>query len=120
MKIRFAFLALMACVLLVAARPAVLFGDLAGAWSYTISDVPPEYQQGVFIFEEKDNATVGFMGENKEVPLKELNATDGNVSFKFDFDGGAIAVKMVQSGDTLRGNLSSQYGEFPIVAVKKK
>jgi hypothetical protein len=120
MKIRFPFLALLAFALLVAARPAVLFNDLVGSWSYTIADVPPEYQEGVFQFEEKDNATVGFMGANKEVPLKELSAAEGKVSFKFDFDGGVIAVNMVQSGDTLRGNLSSQYGEFPIVAVKKK
>jgi hypothetical protein len=120
MKMKYLFTAILLCTVLVAARSVRFADDLTGSWAYTISDVPPEYQKGVFVFEQKDNATVGYMDAEKSRQMKELTAADGKVNFKFDFDGGSIGVSLTQMGDTLKGNMSSQYGEFPIVAVKQK
>lgn len=121
MKMRIVLFGLMVVgVLLVAARPKLMFNDLYGSWAYVVSDVPPEYQNGVFLFEEKDSNPVGFIGADKSIPMKDLTSADGQVNFKFDFEGGEISAKLVQTGDTLKGNLSSQQGEFPIIAVKQK
>ncbi len=121
MKMKFVLFGLLAiCTVFMAARPGNLLNDLYGSWTYVISDVPQEYQNGVMIFEEKDNNLVGFLGPDKSIPMKELETANGDVSFKLDFEGGEIKVKMVQKGDTLKGNLSTQHGEFPIVAVKQK
>ena len=120
MKKKYLFTAILLCTVLVAARSVRFANDLVGSWAYVIADVPAEYQNGVFLFEEKENATVGYIGADKSVQMKELTAADGKVNFKFDFDGGSIGVSLTQTGDTLKGNMSSQYGEFPIVAVKQK
>lgn len=121
MKMKLVLFGLMVvCTLFIAAKPMGLLNELYGSWTYVISDVPPEYQNGVMMFEEKDSNPVGFLGADKSIPMKDLAAANGEVSFKFDFEGGEISVKMVQKGDTLKGNLSSQHGEFPIVAVKQK
>jgi hypothetical protein len=120
MKMKYLFTAILLCSVLVAARSVRFADNLTGTWAYVIADVPAEYQNGVFLFEEKDNATVGYVGADKSVQMKELTAADGKVNFKFDFDGGSIGVSLAQTGDTLKGNMSSTYGEFPIVAVKQK
>ncbi|QRR04086.1 hypothetical protein HWI92_06910 [Dyadobacter sandarakinus] len=90
---------------------------IAGLWNYRISDVPPEYETGFFTFEEKDSKTVGYMGAEKR-EMKDLVVAQGKVTFAMDFDGGVIKYNLTQTGDTLAGIVATQYGDFPIKAIR--
>ena len=50
--------------------------------------------------------------------MKELKIEEGKVSFKMEFDGGMIDYKLTMEGEKLNGTVLSNYGEFPIVAVR--
>ncbi|MCF0073932.1 hypothetical protein LZD49_25855 [Dyadobacter sp. CY261] len=94
-------------------------GDLVGTWKYTVSNVPPEYETGVMTFEQKDNKTTGYFGQQERMDMKELTVDQGKITFKLDFQGGVLTVTMTQEGDKLTGTIVSQDGEFPITAVKE-
>ena len=107
---------LAASVAFVAARKAA--ENLAGTWKYTVSNVPPEYETGTMTFEEKDNKMVGYLGDTDRSEMKELTVADDKVTFKLDFQGGLLTFNLVQKGDSLKGMVVSNDGEFPIAAVK--
>lgn len=106
-------------MLSIAAKRTLLADEILGVWKYTISDVPPEYESGYFTFEQKDNKTVGFMGDTDKKEMKELTVDQGKVSFATDFEGGLIKYNLTMKGDSLRGIVETQYGNFPIIAVKE-
>lgn len=103
----------------IAAQKAVTADEIFGTWKYTISDVPPEYESGFFTFEQKDNKTVGFVGDTEKKEMQELTVDQGKVAFATEFQGGLIKYSLMQKGDTLSGVVSSQYGEFPVKAVRE-
>lgn len=115
----FVMMMIVAGLFSIAAKTVLPADDILGIWKYRISDVPPEYESGFFTFEQKDNKTVGFVGETEKQELKDLVVDQGKVSFAMDFDGSLIKYTLVQSGDTLSGTVSSQYGDFPIKAIKE-
>lgn len=103
----------------VTARSLKTANDLVGTWKYTVSNVPPEYETGFMTFEQKDDKTTGYLGQQERMEMKELNVDQGKVTFKLDFQGGLLTVTMTQDGDKLSGTIVSQDGEFPITAVKE-
>ncbi|WP_229214277.1 hypothetical protein [Dyadobacter flavalbus] len=103
----------------IAAQSVMIADELLGTWKYTISNVPPEYESGYMTFEQKDNKMVGYMGQTDKKEMKELTVDQGKVSFATDFEGGLIKYSLTQKGDSLSGSVSTQYGDFPIVAVKE-
>ena len=119
MKAKYFLMMIMAVSLFsIAARKTVIADEIIGTWKYSISNVPPEYESGYMIFEQKENKTVGFMGQDKQ-PMQELSINQGKVTFATNFDGGLIKYTLTQKGDSLSGAVSTPYGEFPVVAVKE-
>lgn len=104
----------------IAATKAILPADIIGTWKYLISDVPPEYESGFFTFEQKDNKTVGYAGDTEKQEMKELVVDQEKVTFTIENQAGVFKYSFAQKGDTLTGIISSQYGDFPIKAVRDK
>ena len=102
----------------IAAQKAVTADDIVGTWKYLISDVPPEYESGFLTFEQKDNKTVGYVQAGEKQEMKELAIDQGKVTFLTESQAGQFKYSLMQKGDTLTGIISSQYGDFPIKAVK--
>lgn len=102
----------------IAARQAFTADDLAGTWKYMISDVPAEYQTGSLVFEQKDNKTVGYVEGAEKNEMKGLTVDQGKVTFTTESQGGEFKYSLIQKGDTLTGNIASQYGDFGIKAVR--
>jgi lipocalin len=102
-----------------AAKSGLMADNLVGTWKYMISDVPAEYQTGSFVFEQKDNNTIGYVQSGEKNEIKELTENGGKVTFMTDGQAGEFKYSFTQKGDTLSGTVSSQYGEFAIVAVKQ-
>ena len=115
----FLLMIIVAGALSTAAHRAVTAGELVGLWKYRISDVPPEYEWGFFSFEQKDSKTIGFVGDTEKQEMKDLTIKQDSVIFGMDFQGGSIKYSLLQKGDTLTGVVSSQYGDFPVTAVKE-
>jgi len=103
----------------IAAQRAMIADEILGVWKYTISDVPPEYESGYMTFEQKENKTIGYMGQSDKKEMKELAIDQGKISFATDFEGGLIKYNLTHKGDSLMGVVETQYGNFPIVAVKE-
>lgn len=120
MKTKFFSIIIIAVCFFSIAAQSITANDILGTWAYKISDVPPEYEAGAFIFEEKDGKTIGYSGQSEKQQMKNLIVDQGKVSFSTDFDGGLIKYSLVQKGDTLTGAVSTQYGEFPVTAIKEK
>ena len=120
MKGKFYFAAvILVSMFFVAAHSAMKADELLGRWSFTISDVPPEYESGFMTFEQKDDKTTGYVeATGGKMEMKELKIDGGKVSFKMEFDGGMIDYKMTLEGEKLNGSVLSNYGEFPIAAVR--
>ncbi|WP_171037891.1 hypothetical protein [Dyadobacter luticola] len=119
MKTKHYFLMIIAISFLsIAARRAIIADDIVGTWKYLISDVPPEYESGFLVFEMKDNKTTGYVEGGEKIEMKELMVGGGKVTFSTENQGGVFKYALEQKGDTLKGLISSQYGDFPIRAVK--
>ena len=103
----------------IAANKAFTADDLIGTWKYLISDVPPEYESGLLVFEQKDNKTVGYVEAAEKNEMKEFNVDQGKVTFMTENQNGAFKYSFMQKGDTLTGMIESQYGNFPIKAVRQ-
>lgn len=95
--------------------------DIIGSWKYKISDVPPEYETGIMSFVQKNDKTVGFIGDGTDhkAEMKELTIKENKVSFKLAFESREIVVSMVKDGDKMAGKLKTDDGEFPITAEKQ-
>lgn len=106
-------------VLSMAARKAFTADDLVGTWKYLISDVPPEYESGFLVFEQKDNKTVGYVESAEKNEMQELTVNQGKVTFSTENQNGVFKYSFTQKGDTLTGMIGSQYGDFPIKAVRQ-
>jgi hypothetical protein len=120
MKTKYYFLLVIAMGLFsIAAKTTVAADDVIGTWKYLISDVPPEYEAGFFTFEQKESKTVGFVGDTEKQEMKELTVDQGKVTFTTEGQAGVFKYSFAQKGDTLTGIVSSQYGDFPIKAVKE-
>ncbi|SKB78899.1 hypothetical protein [Dyadobacter psychrophilus] len=120
MKTKYYFLIVMALAIFsIAAKRAVVANDIVGTWKYLISDVPPEYESGFFTFEEKESKTVGYVGDTEKQEMKELVVDQGKVTFTTESQAGVFKYSLAQTGDTLQGIISSQYGDFPIKAIKE-
>lgn len=102
-----------------AARKAFTAGDLVGTWKYLISDVPPEYESGLLVFEQKDNKTVGYVEAAEKNEMQGLTVDQDKVTFTTENQNGVFKYSFVQKGDTLTGMIGSQYGDFPIKAVRQ-
>lgn len=102
-----------------AARKAFTADDLVGTWKYLISDVPPEYESGFLVFEQKDNKTVGYVESAEKNEMQELTVNQGKVTFSTENQNGVFKYSFTQKGDTLTGMIGSQYGDFPIKAVRQ-
>lgn len=119
MKTKYYFLMVIAIgIFSIAAKTAVTADDLVGTWKYLISDVPPEYEAGFFIFEQKESKTVGYVEAAEKQEVKELNVNQDKVTFTTENQNGVFKYSLMQKGDTLTGIISSQYGDFPIKAVR--
>ncbi|WP_221391221.1 hypothetical protein [Dyadobacter sp. NIV53] len=120
MKGKFYFVAvIVVSMFFVAAHRAINADELVGKWSYTISNVPPEYESGVMTFEQKEEKITGYVGETgSSREMKELKVDAGKVSFKMEFEGGLIDYKLTLEGEKLNGTVLTNYGEFPITAVR--
>ncbi|KQS28354.1 hypothetical protein [Dyadobacter sp. Leaf189] len=120
MKTKLYILMVMAvAVFSIAAQKAFTADDLLGTWKYMISDVPPEYESGFLIFEQKENKTVGYVEATERQEVKNLMVDQGKVTFMTENQGSEFKYSLMQKGDTLTGMISSQYGEFPIKAVRE-
>ncbi|MHA4739219.1 hypothetical protein [Dyadobacter sp. MSC1_007] len=120
MKVKYLLIMIIAITAFsVSARGTKMANDLIGTWKYTVSNVPPEYETGVMTFEQKDDKTTGFLGQQEKMEMKELTIDQGKVTFKLDFQGGLLTFTMTQDGDKLTGTIVSQDGEFPITATKE-
>jgi len=118
MKTKYFLVMIMAVSLFsIAAKKMVFADEILGTWKYKISNVPPEYESGVMVFEKKENKTVGYMGQDKQ-EMQDLMVDQGKVSFSTNFDGGLIKYTLTQKGDSLNGAVATPYGEFPVMAVK--
>jgi hypothetical protein len=119
MKKKCALLAMLALgVVFVAATSAA--DKLIGTWKYIVTNVPPEYESGTMTFEEKGGKTTGYLGVgDQKSEMKDLTINQDKVKFNMDFQGGVITIDMVQKGDTLKGTVVTNDGEFPITAVKE-
>ncbi|QRR00241.1 hypothetical protein [Dyadobacter sandarakinus] len=119
MKTKHYFLILAALsTFFIAARPGFMADDLIGTWQYRISDVPPEYEAGTMVFEQKDNKMVGYVESGAKNEMKNLMADQGKVTFTTENEHGEFKYSFMQKGDTLTGSIGSQYGDFPIRAVR--
>lgn len=103
----------------VAARRALVADDLVGTWKYLISDVPAEYESGFLVFEQKDNKTVGYVEAAEKNEMQGLTVDQGKVTFTTENQNGVFKYSFMQKGDTLTGMIGSQYGDFPIKAVRQ-
>jgi|GEM_PF-1525102 len=122
MKAKYLFVTLLAIGLFSAAAFARIVGDeILGTWKYKIAEVPVEYQIGVMSFEQKEDKTVGFIGDgaDRKIEMKELAIKDNKVSFKLLFDSGIIVVNLVLDGDKMAGKLKTDDGEFDMNAQKQ-
>lgn len=120
MKVKYLFLAIFAITMFsVQAHGLLQANDLVGNWKYTVTNVPPEYETGVMTFEEKDSKLSGYLGSTEKMEMKELMVDQGKITFKLDFQGGILSVTLNREGDSLKGTIVSQDGEFPITAVKE-
>ncbi|MCF0059129.1 hypothetical protein [Dyadobacter sp. CY356] len=120
MKTKFLSMIIVAVCIFSVAAQRITANDILGTWAYKISDVPPEYETGFFVFEEKDGKTVGYTGQSEKQQMKNLVIDQGKVTFSTDFDGGSIKYTLNQKGDSLTGAVSTQYGDFAVNAVKEK
>src|SRR5688572_20434792 len=119
MKKNFVLLTMLAVsVIFVAARVAA--DNLIGTWKYKVANVPPEYESGTMTFEEKGGKIVGYLGSTDRSEMKDLTISENKVKFKLDFQGGVISLDMVQKGDSLKGIVVTNDGEFPIDATREK
>ena len=122
MKAKYLFVTLFAIGLFSAAAFARIVGDeILGTWKYKIAEVPVEYQIGVMSFEQKEDKTVGFIGDgaDRKIEMKELAIKDNKVSFKLLFDSSIIVVNLVLDGDKMAGKLKTDDGEFDMNAQKQ-
>ncbi|NIJ54493.1 hypothetical protein [Dyadobacter arcticus] len=120
MKTKYHFLMVIAIgIFSIAATRSITADDLVGTWKYLISDVPAEYESGFLKFEQKDNKTVGYVEAAEKQEVKDLTMDQGKVTFSTENQNGVFKYSLVQKGDTLTGLISSQYGDFPIKAVRE-
>ena len=120
MKTKYYFLMIIAIGFIsIAAKSTNMADDLVGTWKYLISDVPPEYESGFLIFEQKENKTVGYVEGGEKQEVKDLVVEQGKVTFATENQSGLFKYSLTQKGDTLTGVISSQYGDFPIKAIKQ-
>ena len=112
-------MAIVIAVSSIAARKAFTADDLVGTWKYLISDVPAEYQTGLLVFEQKDNKTVGYVESAEKNEMKGLTVDQGKVTFTTENQSGEFKYSLMQKGDSLTGNIASQYGDFAIKAVRQ-
>src|SRR5690606_27008625 len=107
------------CLVSVTAKKVLLSVDIIVTWKYLISYVPPEYESGYFTCEQKENKTVGYVGDTEKQEMKELTVDQEKVAFTIESQAGVFKYSFAQKGDTLTGIVSSQYGDFPIKAVRE-
>ena len=100
----------------IAARNAA---DLTGTWKYQISDVPPEYESGFLVFEQKDNKTVGYVESAEKNEMQALTVDQDKITFNTENQSGVFKYSLMQKGDTLTGTIGSQYGDFAIKAIRQ-
>lgn len=94
--------------------------EIVGLWKYKVSDVPPEYETGIMKFEQKNDKTVGYIGEDvaRRSEMKELTMKENKISFKLTFESSQIVVNLVKDGDKMVGKVKTDDGEFPITVEK--
>ena len=115
------FIALFAiCLFSIAANSRITKDEILGSWKYKVTSVPPEYENGIMSFEQRDDKMLGFIGstENK-MPMRDLVIKEKMISFKLQIESSEIVVNLVQTGDKMSGNVITEDGKFPIVAEKQ-
>ena len=82
-----------------AMREAFVADDLVGTWKYMISDVPAEYQSGSFIFEQKENKTVGYVDSGEKNEMIALSMDQGKVTFTTENQSGTFKYSLERVWD---------------------
>ena len=94
---------------------AIPADEVAGAWEYTVENVPIEYSKGVLVISK----------ENKEYSIKiqlaagtleaeNVLVKDKTITFSVYVEGSKVSVTLKVDGDTIAGESSSYDGNFAI------
>jgi|GEM_PF-59509 len=94
--------------------------DIAGDWSYKVSNTPQGNIGGNMILSKKGTSFSGYMETaGQKADLQDIRFQDSKLSFKLDYGGTVVQVNAIMESDVLKGNCSAEGADFPFVATRK-
>ena len=95
-----------------------------GNWTLTIETPQGTRQPTLAIMGTQDNLEGTFGGQTGEVPLSDLNFSDGKLTFTVTVDAAGQELQLdfagTVEGDTISGALNSPFGEIPATGVRNE
>lgn len=94
--------------------------EIAGAWEYTVENVPYEYSKGVIVIAKSDdNYTVKVKLINGELAGEDVEVIGNSVTFNLYIEAQTVAVELTAEGDGITGKSTSYDGTFYIKGTRQ-
>jgi len=94
--------------------------DYTGTWNYTV-EAPDLTYEGVMVLTEEGGDYSGTMSsQGVDIDLKDVEIEDDEITFSMNVQGFPCKVKGTFDGDSLKGVVSVEGFEIPLVATRKK
>ncbi len=90
-----------------------------GNWEYTVKNTPEGDFTGIMVLSrDGDHYTGALKSSEGQTPFQNVVIDGNNLSCNFDYMGYNIILKGIFEGETLTGNMSVEYNNFPFTAHK--
>ena len=96
--------------------------DYIGEWKFEVPYAPDNYQQGVFLIDEKGKALNGEIKflDGYKIPMKNIVYTEEGLKFDLNVEGYSINIKAILQGLKIKGTAATPEGDLQFEAIKNK
>lgn len=91
-----------------------------GNWEYTVDELPVDIDGTMVISKEEGVLKAVLVTPMGEAPIDDISIEDGVLKAEFDAEGNFIELEGTFEGDTYKGALLVQGGEFPMSMKKQE
>ena len=91
-----------------------------GNWEYTVDDLPVDIDGTLVISKEEGVLKAVLITPMGEAPIDDISIEDGVLKAEFDAEGNLIELEGTFEGNTYKGGLFVQGGEFPMSMKKQE
>lgn len=91
-----------------------------GNWEYTVDQLPVDIDGTMVISKEEGVLKALLVTPMGDAPIDEIAIEDGVLKASFDADGNFIELEGTFEGNTYKGGLYVQGGEFPMSMKKQE